>query len=323
MDDPARRPGCPKRMVFGPCGGVRPDAGCEVEPDRRCVFVDEPYPARTAGVAVEPSGRPRLGVVTDLHVTPRDRASVEAVADVLAGSCDVVLVADHGARHGDFPPGHLAALVESRRVRAWVTLACRDRNRAALAAECAALADRGVAGVHCVTGDWQATGGAQVFDLDSLRLVEIAVAAGLTVSVAASPGAPPVGRRAGLLADKAAAGATVCFVNHCGGPSVVGPFVAAAIEAGAGMDFVACVPVVSDPQTAVRLARLPGLVLDPVAVTGELGSGGTGAAVGAARAMLVLPGVTGVNLSGAASGESVLASAAVMARVGREVGALV
>ncbi|MGZ6874678.1 MAG: methylenetetrahydrofolate reductase C-terminal domain-containing protein, partial [Blastococcus sp.] len=35
MDDA----GCPKRMVFGPCGGVRDDGGCELA-DHRCVFLD-------------------------------------------------------------------------------------------------------------------------------------------------------------------------------------------------------------------------------------------------------------------------------------------
>ncbi len=31
---------CPKGLRNGPCGGVRPDAGCEVLPDMRCVWVD-------------------------------------------------------------------------------------------------------------------------------------------------------------------------------------------------------------------------------------------------------------------------------------------
>lgn len=308
-------------MVWGPCGGVTPSGGCEVEPGRPCDFVADPvdYPKR-AGGGSSWAAADRPVVVTDLHVRPRDPDSVVRVAEALRGTCDTVLVADHGARRGDFPPGYIAGQLVGMGIRPWVTLSCRDRNAAALEAECAALAALGVAGIHCVTGDW-VPGPSPVFDLDSLRLVERAVLAGLPVSVAASPAAPPVEGRPRRLAAKARAGASVCFVNHCGGPAVVERFVAAARDAGADMGYIPCVPVISDPASAMSLAALPGLVLDGDVVTRVAGAGGdpavgVRAAEAEALAMLAIPGVAGVNLSGPASTVSEAESAAMMARLG-------
>lgn len=211
---------------------MRPDGACEVDITEPCVFTDRPGPdwtgAHRAAVPRGLAGHPFPLVVTDLHSPPRDPATLRRVAEALRGTCDTVLVADHGARHGDLPPSYLAGLLIGWGVRPWVTLACRDRNRAALAAECAALADLGVAGVHCVTGDWQHTGEAQVFDLDANRLVDVAASFGLAVSVAATPGAPPLEDRLRRLADKATAGAGICSsttaaVRRRSRPSSSGP----------------------------------------------------------------------------------------------------
>lgn len=326
-------PGCPKQMIFGPCGGVREDGGCEVVAAQPCVFLESPL-VRWPGPA-SASVRVDLGlggempfVVTDLHVRPRHLGSLLDVARRLQGSCDAVLIGDHGGARNDFPPAFAAATLVAAGIAPWVTLSCRDRNRVALAAECAALAEIGVAGVHCVTGDWQGVAGGQgetkVFDLDALRLVDLARDRGLTVSVAAAPAAPPTHLRAARVAEKVRAGAQLCFVNHAGGPARVARFVAAARQAGADIPFVPCVPFLSARAPVRTLASLPGLVLDPVAVNAaghdpEGAHGAMTAAKAAAEAMLAIDGVVGVNLSGTASTVSEVDSAELMAELGRRI----
>ncbi|HEV7187988.1 MAG TPA: methylenetetrahydrofolate reductase C-terminal domain-containing protein, partial [Blastococcus sp.] len=81
MTEIGRREGCPKRMVFGPCGGVRPDGRCEVA-EHRCVFLDRPLPAWSEPPVEAPPHRPgslldtaarRPVVLTDLSTVPFDR----------------------------------------------------------------------------------------------------------------------------------------------------------------------------------------------------------------------------------------------------------
>jgi methylenetetrahydrofolate reductase (NADPH) len=183
--------GCPKRMVFGPCGGVGPDGGCEVLPVP-CVFdrlVRWPGPDLTTPV---PTDVPT--VLIDFSVPPFDRAAVELVAGILVSACDAVLVGEHQDRP-DFPPAVMGGMLRAAGLRPWLTLACRDRNRIVLDQELRALADAGLAEVLCVTGDARAydirPDVTQVFDLDGTRLAALAASLGLTPVVAETPLAPP------------------------------------------------------------------------------------------------------------------------------------
>jgi 5,10-methylenetetrahydrofolate reductase len=305
-------------MVFGPCGGVRDDERCEVA-EHPCVFLDAP-PVEWADppVAAPP---PRPGgllerartapvVLTDLTVVPFDRGSVRRVVDILAPAADAVLVGEH-ANRPDFPPSLVAAEVLGAGGRLWTTLACRDRNRVVLEQELAGLAALGVDGVLCVTGDARGpsvrAGATQVFDLDGIRLTSLAASAGLSAAVPESPEAPPVGLRPARVAQKQRAGAAVCVLNHVGTPERVAAFVTAARAAGATLPFVAAVAVYTDERSARVLQRFPGLHLDGAVVDRVLRSAdpreaGIAVAIAEARALLAVPGVVGVNLSGLASG---------------------
>src|SRR6478672_3372412 len=217
-------------MVYGPCGGVRSDGGCEMAPTP-CVF-DElgdlpagdldgdgsdgheqvPDPFEPAG----PAWRPPT-ILTDLSVPPADAAVLRSTARLLASSCDALLVGDHQDRP-DYPPSTLARLIADAGAAPWVTLACRDRNRIALEQELQALALDGLATVLCVTGDGRAfdvrPDVTQAFDLDGTRLAALAASLALPVAVAETPTAPPTRLRPARLVRKQQAGAALGVLNH-------------------------------------------------------------------------------------------------------------
>ena len=326
---------CPKQMVFGPCGGVSDVGGCEVD-ERPCPFVGRNAPRFADAVPpTAPDGEAtaamrrllRLGrvVIADFPDTPMSRSSIAAVGAILRDRVDAVLLGDAPQRRVQFPPTYRAQLVEIAGLRPWVGLTCRDRNRVALEGELAGLADLGVAGVHCVTGDHPSLGSrpdaAAVFDLDSTRLAALARRRGLLVSVAEAPASRPVDQRPARLIEKFRAGAEVCFVNHAGGVGPVRRFVEAVRGPMPDAMFVPCVPVVIDRASAEVLASfrsmvLPDGYLDAVLTGRDAHAAGVLAAVELAERLLEIDGVVGVNLSGGSAPGAEVGFAEALAEIG-------
>ena len=312
---------CPKKMIYGPCGGVRSDGACEMR-STPCVFDVAPEWASTSAPRTPPFAAPL--VLTDLSVPAADAAALDVVARTVAPSCDAVLVGDHQDRP-DFPPTLLARLIAEAGANPWVTLACRDRNRYGLEQELNGLAHDGIATVLCVTGDGRAFDVrpeiTQVFDLDGTRLAGLAASMGLPVAVPETPTAPPVHLRPRRLLQKQRAGADVAVINHVRSVAQVDAFVSAARAEGLTIPVVASVAVYTDERSAAVLSALPGLDLDPAVVAGVLAApdpvaAGMARAVSEAEALLGIPGVAGVNLSGMASARGATFAAGVQAEVG-------
>jgi methylenetetrahydrofolate reductase (NADPH) len=315
------REGCPKHMVMGPCGGVRDGGGCEVIPGP-CVFgAPATWPDPVPAV---PLRRAPL-ILADYTADPYSVPALTAVASALA-DCDALLVGEHQNRP-DFPPTLMASLLQAAGARPWITLACRDRNRIVLEQELNGLRHLGVDAVLCVTGDARAydvrQDVTQVFDLDGPRLAALAASAGLTAAVPETPAAPPRDLRPARLAQKQRAGAAVAVLNHAALGTVTA-FMAGAAEAGVTVPVIAAVAVFTDEPSAAVLSALPGLELDPAAVRAVLAApdpveAGIAAAAREAAALLAVPGVEGVNLSGLGSARGYQYAATVKAELARRV----
>ena len=212
-------------------------------------------------------------------------------------------------------------------MRPWMTLACRDRNRIVLEQELAGLRHLGVDAVLCVTGDARGydvrPDVTQVFDLDGPRLAALAAAIGLPAAVPETPGSPPRHQRAFRLAQKQRAGAAVAVLNHAGAGTVAA-FMADAARDGVTIPVIAAVAVFTDARSAGVLTGLPGLDLDPRAVRAVLDApdpvaAGITAAAREAQALLRIPGIAGVNISGLASARGYKFAAQVKAELAQRI----
>ncbi|BBX16947.1 methylenetetrahydrofolate reductase [Mycolicibacterium duvalii] len=315
---------CPKRMHYGPCGGVRADGQCEMR-SGPCAFPDVVLWPDTASHP-GPLADPPL-VLADFSCTPFDAHDAGLVAALLAPTCDAVLVGEHQNRP-DFPPTLLSRLIMDSGALPWISLSCRDRNRVVLEQELRGLAYLGVDTVLCVTGDGRGydvrPDVTQSFDLDGPRLVAMATEFGMTAAVPETPTAPPVDRRPVRLVAKQHAGARVAVLNHVTSPSTVAQFMAAARAAGLTIPVLAAVAVFTDSVSAAVLQGLPGLELDAGVVERVLSAddpieAGIEAAVAEAQALLSIDGVAGVNLSGSASASGSRRGAEIKAEVGARI----
>jgi methylenetetrahydrofolate reductase (NADPH) len=314
--------GCPKHMVMGPCGGVQDDGGCEVIPGP-CVFETpatwpDPVPA-------VPLRRVPL-ILADYAADPYSAPMLTSVAGTLAADCDAVLVGEHQNRP-DYPPTLLASLLQAAGARPWMTLACRDRNRIVLEQELTGLRHLDVDAVLCVTGDARAydirPDVTQVFDLDGPRLAALAASVGLAAAVPETPAASPRVLRPSRLAQKQRAGAAVAVLNHAAVDTVTA-FMAGAARTGVTIPVIAGVAFFTDEPSAAVLHALPGLDLDPAAVQAVLAhpdpvEAGIAAAAREAAALLAIPGVAGVNLSGLGSARGCQYAATVKAELARRI----
>ncbi|SPM39146.1 5,10-methylenetetrahydrofolate reductase [Mycobacterium numidiamassiliense] len=315
--------GCPKRMQFGPCGGVRPGGQCEMRPGA-CAFGDVvPW----SGVQLPPRPAHAPLVLADFSCTPFDRDDVAATAAVLAPGCDAVLVGEHQNKP-DFPPTLMGSLLLDAGVAPWITLSCRDRNRVVLEQELRGLRSIGVDTVLCVTGDGRGydvrPDVTQTFDLDGPRLVSLAASVGMIPAVPETPTAPPTRARPARLVEKQRAGASLAVLNHVPTPDMIAAFMKSARASGLSIPVIAAVAVFTDNVSAAVLQGLPGLELDQAAVEQVLSAAdpvaaGIAAAVSEARALLSIDGVEGVNVSGLASASGAHIGAEIKAEVGRRI----
>jgi methylenetetrahydrofolate reductase (NADPH) len=316
--------GCPKRMEFGPCGGVKVDGQCEMRPGP-CMFTAT-VPWSGPEVDAPPVASPPL-VLADFSCAPFDAADAQRVAAVLGPACDAVLVGDHQNRP-DFPPTLMGRLLLDSGAAPWISLSCRDRNRIALEQELRGLDFVGVRTVLCVTGDGRGydvrPDVTQTFDLDGPRLVHLAASLGMVAAVPETPTAPPVDTRPARLVEKQRAGARIAVLNHVTSPQTVRQFMAAALSGGLTIPVLAAVAVFTDAVSAAVLQGLPGLELDDAVIRRVLDANdpieaGIQAAVAEAQALLSIDGVVGVNLSGSASASGTQVGATIKAEVGTRI----
>ncbi|BCX05377.1 MAG: methylenetetrahydrofolate reductase [Candidatus Roseilinea sp.] len=188
---------CPKRMLNGPCGGVRDDGACEVGPHITCPYpsVLDQLPWRLAPDAHKQDAAPttpripgRLArklaageFVTLAELWPpadADLSPTIARYRALGPQVDAVNVADSPLAQPFMSSLATCAAFRQAGMEAIMNLSCKDRSRIALQAELMGAGALGINAVLCITGDHPALGDHHatqpVYDLDSFGLIRLA-----------------------------------------------------------------------------------------------------------------------------------------------------
>jgi methylenetetrahydrofolate reductase (NADPH) len=242
----------------------------------------------------------------------------------LCGHADAVNVTDGAGARAHMGATAAAAILARNGIEPILQLACRDRNRIALAGELMGAAALGIRNLLLLRGDDPAAGDQKeakpVFDLDSRALVEmarairddgalphgqaIAGAPRFFLGVADAPVDPAPGWSPTALAAKVAAGAQFAQTQFCMDVGVVRRYVARLREAGLAQRIFLLIGVC--PLRSARSAQwmrqnLPGTII-PDPFIERLENAKDAAAEGANICVEVItelaqtPGVAGVHV---------------------------
>ena len=313
--------GCPKRMTYGPCGGVDDDGGCEVDA-RPCPFVDVVVPP-PPGATKRPRPYPLGPILIDLRI-PADDHELDEIAGLFGSVGGAALIGEHVDDPVEAAPHRHAERLAAAGVPSLVTVTGRDRSRNEHAAEIDRLVTTGVGAVHCVTGDHPSVRlgpeATATFTMDGTELAALARATGALVSVCESPSAHPIERRADRLVTKQIAGADMAVLNHCGSPTAAIQFADRCRSSGVDLALVAPVPVITDHASAHALAQFPGLVLpdglvERILTADDPHASGVDAAIEIGEELLASGRFAAINLSGSATTGGPVARARTMIEV--------